>query len=292
MYALLAMFLCTYAVHALACAVTTRWPGYLAFWLAYYYGFGALHRAGLLCSHWARSGIDWLRRLYDVEFTLPARDRLTAMAAGNGQFMFACEPHGPQCMHMVFGFAAHGSGLPAALGRRVRVAAHFINRHIPLVRDVFSIFGAIDAERTAFESALRTGYSLAVVPSGMYGKEHALLDPVDGVTRIYRRQQLGFLKLAAQYNVAVVPVLSDEVHSYRLYNQWMRSWPLALMLGRYALLPLLPVRIDVGEPLPTDDVDANDPEQIAALAERFYAALVQLAPPGRRVELIADHLVE
>ena len=113
-------------------------------------------------------------------------------------------------------------------------------------------------------------------------------DPTSGTISILRqRRKLGFLKLAAQYNVAVVPVLSaDEAHCYDLYLQQSRCFPFVLMVGRYFLLPKRPLRIEVGEPIDTTDVDHNSRRDLEALADRYYAALLALGKPGLRLQLV------
>lgn len=282
--------------------IATAWHNSYAYWLAwfvYYALFEFLHRAHWLHSPALRGG--WLARAvrywFDVSFTPEANQVLAdineQIAAGH-QFIFACEPHAPQCLQLTLGFAAHGGALPALLGRCTFVVAHASTRFIPIVREIFSAYGVISASRQALEAVLGSGYaySLALIPSGVYGKEHALLDRArhDGSVTVYRsRERFGFLYLAAKYKCSVVPVLSpDEMDGYTMFLQQFRAWPLVLPVGRHLLAPYVPVRIHVGKPIYAGAYDYKSEQQMELLANVYYSDLAALAPGRVHIRVIED----
>lgn len=261
-------------------------------WLLYYLFGELLHRLDWLHSVRTRQGPLARRaaKFCDVEFSPLSVQRLQALDA-NKKYVFALEPHAQWCLHMVF-MAACGSVLPDALAPKIRVVAHWMSRTLPLIRDVLSLYGVIDNRATSINTALAANNSIAIVPSGLTGKEHAMLDPPphpnDRPLRVpvYRRKQIGFLYLAVKHKAAIVPVLSpDELSAFDLYWRHWRIWLFTLARGKYFIAPLRPVRIHVGEPIDTSAYNIADAQSMTTLANLYYNQLAALAPPEYRVEI-------
>lgn len=265
-------------------------------WLLYYAVLEYAHYHNWLHNNSTRGG--WLARAvwywFDASFTPESTEVLKEidadMRTAGKQFIFACEPHAPQCLQLTLGFAGHAAKLPSELSRRVRVVAHTSTRFIPLVREILSLYGVVGAGRYALERLLNNGDSLALIPSGVYGKEHALLDRTQhssGVINVYRRRErFGFLYLAVKHRAAVVPVLSpDELTSYELLFQQFRAWPLVLPIGRHLLAPRNSVRFIVGKPIDTSEYNYKSTADMQRLADRYYFELAALAPYGQTVKI-------
>ena len=286
MFALALIGLCFWLFNALIGLFVESWLGAALVLLAYYALLEGWHHADMLRSESWRGGpfARFVRHWFDVEFDTKAVEQLCRIDTEmpGEQFVFACEPHAPQCLHMALGFAAHGGALPSRLACNIRVVAHTATRFIPLLRELLSIYGVVDSSRRTMEDIFRSGLSVAVVPSGVYGKEHALLDePCPHTVTVYRHQQrFGFLALAVRHGAHIVPVLSpDEPGAYSMYNRLWRAWPFVLPIGRQIIAPQQPVRIYVGEPIETNKYNADDVESMQALAARYYKELAALAPP-------------
>jgi hypothetical protein len=283
MYSLALFFVGIWFIRALCEHVDiSAWLLVTVYWLV----FDHAHRRGWLHSPALRRSafVDWLRRLMRVDFTKDAYDRLGELDPARA-IVFACEPHGAQCLHMTGGFAGHGSDMPVWLGEKTRVAAHASTRYFPLVRELLSMFGVVDAHRSTVEDLLQRRHAVALVPSGMYGKEHALLDcPRDAKTVvIYRhRKHFGFIRVAHAHSALLVPVFTpDEVSAYDCYFRRWRIFPLVFFWGKFFMIPKHAVHLHVGQPIDTAAYGEND---IDRLANRFYSELAALAPPGYTVE--------
>lgn len=262
---------------------TDYWLIFIALWIAYYHVSYWLRQH--LYSDACRNGAlaRWVHKVADVAFTEEARARLYTLDPDK-VYIFACEPHAPQCLHMALGFAAHACKLPDQLAHKTYVAAEASAFYIPVVREVLAIYGVVDAARDSLESLLKKGHSFAIVPSGIPGKSHALLDKQrdDKSINIYRRREkFGFLSLAARYGAQIVPVLSpDEPHAYSMHFRHWRAWPFVLFIGRYFIFPNRPIRFHVGEPIDTKAFDARSQQSMSELAAVYYDALCKLAPDG------------
>jgi hypothetical protein len=198
-----------------------------------------------------------------TRFSAESVERLRTLGAG--PHVFVCEPHGPACLHLVFGFAAHGGALPPALAERTLVVAHWIYLVVPLLRNVYAAFGVVDSSAGSLHRALADGYSLALSPSGVAGLWLSLRPPArvanggggGGVActgdddcaeqrapavDVWRRASLGCFAYAARHAALVVPVLSpDEDHVYARCLTALGVAPLVLTLGPWLVRPRLPV---------------------------------------------------
>jgi hypothetical protein len=269
------------------------WLVWLAYWTAGTYWL----LASDLSWPWLRSArlSNALRRgVAAVRFDDRSYERLCALRERlehGKQAVFAIEPHGYACISVALLFAGYGTerSLRNALGplaaSRVRVVSHWIALGIPFVRELYAVFGVVDSSRATVFGALERGAHIAVIPSGMAGKElGALHDAAPNVVDVVRRpdERLGFVYAAAHFRALLVPVLAiDENHAYASIGPSFAPWWAQVVLGRYFVAPFWraqPMRVAVGEPL---DAACAQPRpskaHIHELAQRYYAALEALA---------------
>lgn len=276
--------------------------------VAYYIVGESLHRARLLRDNEFRRGAlaRWLKRCcFPVRFDTNSRRLLAQMAKraqrNGAQYIFACEPHGPECMQMAFGFAGHGGELPAEIADNLSLVSHWLGRFLPLVRDLYSAVGVVSCTREIVESELCAGSHLAIIPSGIKGKSQTMLeggahnDPKsitkEGKLRVRvhtRGDRLGIFALAAAHDAYLVPVFSpDEQRAFALHGRWLRCWPLVLIRGWFGLLPFVDeIRVRVGEPINCKPYNHQDRQSVRNLANLYYKRLGYLAHPDCVLELV------
>jgi hypothetical protein len=200
------------------------------------------------------------------------------------QYMFVCEPHGIACYHLVAGFAGHGGdGLRPEIAARTLVVAHQSFLFVPLLRNLYAVFGVIDERPATINSALDAGFSLALIPSALVGKWHSMLgssleqQPSDygrHPTTVYRRESFGCFKYAHRRRMSVVPVLSpDEDYALTRYFTAYGFAPLVVTIGSLLVRPVIPlVEWRVGPRLASTDPGMT-PQKLASLT---YHELQQL----------------
>jgi hypothetical protein len=242
---------------------------------------------------WARGG--WLARYigeswYGVHFSATSQKQLQEIDQfGRAAYMFCCEPHNAACLHMVFGFAAHGGRLPERLASQLCVMAHKCYLALPFINVIYEAYGVVPNFQFVLERCLKRGTSVALCPSGIPGKIDAVLPRPPGtptnVVRIIRRRRdkLGFLSMATRHQVSLVPVLSvNEHNAFATTGAWA-GW---LVYGRRLLLPFTSsLELRVGAPLSTAFYVHNNQASMEALADRYYQEVVELGKPDYVVEL-------
>ena len=163
------------------------------------------------------------------------------------------------------------------------IADHFVPS-VPIVATVFARWGVVSGTRANTRHLLEHDELLAIWPEGVSGPAKRFRDR-------YRLQRwsVGFAEHAIRHRAPVIPVaiLGPE-----------ESWPLAAKLrGVHALgapdwpIPVVPgplpahYRIQYGPAMSFDRdhvaADADDPEIVAAVAERVRKALQQLLDDAR-----------
>lgn len=243
-------------------------------------------RAALRASRLAHAVGDLL---FGVEFTTASQRTLERLRPDERPYVFACDPHGAYVLHMVFGFAAHGGRLPAAIARRLFVVAHWGYVFVPFVNVIYEWFGVIPSAHRCVERVLQRGGSIAICPSGVAGKWHSTAparadDREDGVAVLKRRyDRLGFLVFAARHGAHVVPVLSVDEH--RAYA----TRALNLVLGLWLVLPRTErCELRVGAPIDAAAYDHTSRASMHALADAYYEAIRKLGEPDRRVSFVSQ----
>lgn len=210
-------------------------------------------------------------------------DSLATMAAfsTSAQYMFVCEPHGIACLLLVFGFAAHGDdGLPSSIANRTLVIAHHSYRYIPILRNIYAVFGVIDERPATLKRVLAAGYSVALIPSALSGKWHSMLprsseanaDRDIGLypVEIIRRRGVGCFEYARRFGLTIVPVLTpDEDYIYLRYPLAGDFVPLMITAGSWLIRPLISrVEWRIGTPIHTADSRHTRAHDLAAMVYR------------------------
>ncbi|TDH70759.1 uncharacterized protein CCR75_000501 [Bremia lactucae] len=161
-----------------------------------------------------------------------------------------------------------------------------ILHQIPLARDLLHFYGSREVSRTVFANTLRQNESVLVVPGGQAEMLHQ--QSAKNEVRVYTHHK-GFIRLAIEHGVPLVPVLSfkegelmDNVQAPILQRWFIEklAFPFPHFPYGRGLLPI-PRKIDipivVGEPLivphikkPTqDDIDKVHSKYFAVLQEMF-----------------------
>lgn len=162
------------------------------------------------------------------------------------------------------------------------IADQFIPR-LPLVSTAFARLGVVSGTRANVRWLLEHGELIVIFPEGVSG-------PAKPFRERYTLQRwtVGFAELAIRHRAAIVPVaiLGSE-----------ESWPVIAKLGvrlfgaPYLPIPLSPVPLPVhyevryAPPihLDNDPSDADDPDVVAAVADRVRAELEQQLADSRLV---------
>jgi hypothetical protein len=234
-------------------------------------------------------------QLLRVSLAPDAADRVSRMS-GDTQEIFACEPHGQLPLHLYF-FAAFGSRLPLAVGRRCAVMGHAIIGVIPFVSQLCQLCGVIFSFRTTVDAALECGRSIAFCPSGLRGKAMAMTDDAardldamlgsdDARLPIYvcRRDRCGLFALAARRGLRVTPVLVPRLNSayLNLYPYQRPFWLFVITAGNdWLVRPFSKVELRFGAPLDPValKIDGNKPADVEAFFDAYHKELERLAQP-------------
>ncbi len=172
---------------------------------------------------------------------------------------YVCQPHGILALSAVLAFLSGAADRP---GRRVLLVVHdwyfrfqiprplrslllgcgvpskyLDNIPMPGLRNLMLALGCIDKSRASIENALCHGFSVAVLPGGVFEMGPPLVD-------VHR--PFGILRIAHDYRVPVVRVfMQDEERvcwiweSEPWWNKVLRRWTLG-WLGLGALVPFCP----------------------------------------------------
>ena len=124
--------------------------------------------------------------------------------------------------------------------------------YIPLWRDVYKKFGAIDGTREYVRSAMQQGYSILVFPGG--GRE--VLKRKGEAYQLIWKERYGFLKLAQEFGYDIVPFAAlggDEAYDIgldatsvvntKLFQSLLKVPKLAKFLRYGEVIPSIPKRL-------------------------------------------------
>ena len=244
-----------------------------------------------------------MRRFLQVQIYSPLPDELVqADKKPDAQFIIAGFPHAANA-----DFRAPMDGIihqafPHTADRIRTLAASAIFR-IPIVRELGLWTGCIDARREVAEQCLDRGRSLVILPGGTaeqlrtsYGKEI-----------VYLQRRKGFVKLAMQKSVPIVPLYafgaSDYYYtSHALYGfrEWIQKKlgvcvPLAMGFWGSLLSPM-PVKtiLVFGKPMlfVTKTKGAPTPEEVDEAHAKFCAELQKLFESHKHAAGYGDRSLE
>tara|TARA_B110001452_G_scaffold262538_1_gene262705 strand:- start:1478 stop:2437 length:960 start_codon:yes stop_codon:yes gene_type:complete len=135
---------------------------------------------------------------------------------------------------------------------KLRSAGASVLFYVPLLRELLLLLGVRDAGRANLQSLLRSGYSVAVCPGGIWEMVNTRHDQ----EQIFLQRNLGFIRLAMRHGLPIVPIYTfgeNQLFTVHTPLRALRLWiaqhlwvGLPLVTGRFGL-PGLPFPV----PLPT-----------------------------------------
>ncbi|GMF26019.1 unnamed protein product [Phytophthora fragariaefolia] len=157
-----------------------------------------------------------------------------------------------------------------------------ILHQIPLARDVLHFYGSREVTRQAFAYTLKQKESVLLVPGGQ--AEMLMQQSAKNEVRVYTHHK-GFIRLAIEHGVPLVPVLSfkegemmDNVQAPMLQRWFVKklAFPFPYFPYGRALLPI-PRKVDipivVGEPLEVPHIEKPTQEDIDKVHAKYFAVL-------------------
>lgn len=205
------------------------------------------------------------------------------------QAIFATFPHGVNSDFR----ACIDAMLPDAFPRTAppRTLAATVLFRLPGVRRLCLATGCVDAGRPTAQRVLRAGLSLMVLPGGLDEQ----LETIHGRERVVLKARYGFVKLAMEHGVPIVPVYvfgsSDLYYTSRLLHGPRKALAklsrvaLPIYWGGWGLcaypwpkgFPLpVPQHVVFGDPIVVPRRDQPTHAEVAVEHARFSQALIQL----------------
>jgi 1-acyl-sn-glycerol-3-phosphate acyltransferase len=240
-----------------------------------------------------------------IHALFPARSVTTEVPLTHTQnYIFASFPHGAYTVnHLLTMTDACGMLSTVHRGDRRDLCASVLF-FFPLFREVLLWLGCVDASSATAHHNLRRGRSLLIFVGGE--KEQLMTSP--GRHQVYVSGRKGFIKLAIEYGVPVVPMYAfGENEAYTTssagmgFRQWLqRTLQLGVPLawGRWGTcVPLpVPLHVEVGAPVlpvgPPKRRQDITPEEVEALHATFVAKLRALFDRTKATHGCPDAVLE
>jgi len=242
-----------------------------------------------------------LPRLFDVRCHLEAAEDLRKCE----QCIVAVHPHGVLSLGhylVISGFDAEfDKSAPAA--RRCALSAGVLFK-LPFVRELALGLGCVDAHRDVAKRCLSQGFSLSVVPGG---EREQLLAQRGSMEQLVLKTRQGFVRLALQHGVPLVPVYAfGEAQLFRQSQLLMsfRAW-VQRRIGVALVMPYgpsglpwqtfsTPVRIVVGRPLSMPkilepskaEIDEHHARYVHELSALFERNKVNAGYPSSHLHIV------
>ena len=209
----------------------------------------------------------------------------TAKLPPTRQYVFAVHPHGIHCwpLNMLcFEDGPFDQIFPNLCGQKVSGLAATVLYKLPIVRELFLSMRYMDAGRDVANAALLQGQSIYVCTGGE--KESLLTQR--GQDLVVLSDRKGFVRLALSHGADLVPVFGAGVSDlYQTYPYFMgiRQWlerhlgiALPLFHGRWCTpLPYkTPIRVLIGEPIPTPKPNVPGEKPDPKLVEEYHAKYI------------------
>lgn len=203
------------------------------------------------------------------------------------QCIVAVHPHGVLSLGHYLVISGFHPDLEKALPARRRCALSAgVLFKVPVVREIALGMGCVDAHRDVAKRCLSKGFSLSVVPGG---EREQLLAQRGQVEELDLKQRQGFVRLALQHGVPIVPVyVFGEAQLFKqskcLFG--LRSWiqkklgiALVMPYGPFGL-PFTkfpdPIRMVVGKPVAMPRLPDHTSQDLQEHHARYVEEVCQL----------------
>eukprot|EP00658_Telonema_sp_P-2_P002345 TRINITY_DN10894_c0_g1_i1.p1 TRINITY_DN10894_c0_g1~~TRINITY_DN10894_c0_g1_i1.p1 ORF type:complete len:331 (+),score=71.95 TRINITY_DN10894_c0_g1_i1:53-1045(+) len=233
---------------------------------------------------------DWFRRdswlVKRIRSWFPVRLHVHPSLEGGPlvQAMIALHPHGATSD---FRLAVDGlmlDALPESRIKRWRTLGAGILFGLPLVREVCLWSSVIDASKQSAVKAIRRGHSIVVIPGG----EAEQIDTQGGVEKVKLKNRFGFVKLAMQHGMQLVPgYVFGSVDAFHV-SQFGIGWRRWLQQKFRVCIPLVwgpyympcarkvPQDVVLGEPIELETIENPTHDQVLAAHAQYVEALLAL----------------
>ncbi len=225
--------------------------------------------------------IDYLKGKVNVEEKLD----------NNKQYIFAAFPHGVSSINHFLTMTNGCNFLSNVYNGDRRDLVATVLLMIPILRDILLWLGCVDASAKTAKHNLKMKRSLLIYIGGE--KEQLLAQP--NTHKIYLKSRKGFIKLAIQHNVSIIPMYAfGENEAFqtieeggfwdKMQNYIQKEFKVVLPLfwGRYGLpIPFnnTPVQVELGKPIYPVLPDSSKlplEEQIERLHQVFIKEMERL----------------
>ncbi len=201
-------------------------------------------------------------------------------------YVFGAHPHGIHCYAIAELANPHNDFaklFPNVSGLKLTGLTATVIFKIPVVRELFLYMGYVDASRSVASKALAAGQSIYVCVGG---EEESLLT-TRGKDIYVLKKRKGFIRLALSHGASLVPVLgigtNDAYTTYSVFSKtrmWLqKTFGIALPIfhGRW-LTPLphpVPIKVVVGEPIPTPKPDVPGEKPSEESVDEFHSKYIE-----------------
>ncbi|KAG2848898.1 hypothetical protein PC116_g963 [Phytophthora cactorum] len=200
------------------------------------------------------------------------------------QYVLSFHPHGIMPISVMWlQFTAQWRKLFPNFYAHILTAS--ILHQIPLARDVLHFYGSREVTRTAFAHTLQQKESVLLVPGGQ--AEMLQQQSAKNEVRVYTHHK-GFIRLAIEHGVPLVPVLSfkegemmDNVQAPMLQRWFVKklAFPFPYFPYGRGMLPI-PRKVDipivVGEPLEVPHIEKPTQDDIDKVHAKYFAVLQEM----------------
>ncbi|RLN06743.1 hypothetical protein BBO99_00001059 [Phytophthora kernoviae] len=157
--------------------------------------------------------------------------------------------------------------------------------HLPLARDILHFYGSREVTRNAFAYTLQNKESVLLVPGGQ--AEMLEQRSAQKEVRVYTHHK-GFIRLAIEHGVPLVPVLSfnegemmDNVQAPMMQRWFVKklAFPFPYFPYGRGLLPIprkVNIPIVVGEPLEVPHIPKPTQDDVDKVHTKYFAALEEI----------------
>ncbi|OQS02544.1 diacylglycerol acyltransferase [Thraustotheca clavata] len=257
----------------------------LAFFLAYLPNFLAPYQFSPNGAYWP-----WFAKLplWKKMSQMKTKLHFEEPLSKDKQYLIASHPHGPTSYH--HGVMISGTSEPPLYdvipGEQRRHLGASVVFRIPIYREILLWLGVVDAGRKTARGVLKSGKSLVILVGGIqeqmaaeYGQHHVVARP-----------RKGFIKLAIQHGVSIVPAYAfgeNDLFKTSSYLLKLRQWisqkiKVALIIchGPTWWNPLKPFPVEInhvyGKPIPTTKEEHPSHEEVDRVHQLYIDELTRI----------------